>query len=375
MTVLYISPPARLGGGEISLLTLVSHLPRDRYRPLVVTCEDGELVGRMRGLGVEVEILRRGPGLILRLARLIRQRDVALVHVNTFDLRAALAARLTGVPLVGHLRVIFPFRWPDRLFVRLCDRTVAVSDAARDHFCREAPGLRERFTTIYNAVSLPDPPKVSDLRAELGLSSGTPLVGAVARIDPWKGLDVFVRAAGLIRAHSPDVRFVIAGRPGESPEEIAHEKNLRRLAHDLGLESDLFFLGFRPDGVEVIRQLDLLLVPSLILKAPGGPKSEGFGRVAAEALSVGTPVVAARAGGIPEVLGHGEAGVLVPPGDADALAGAALSLLRDEARRLTLARRGRRRFEECFTVERHVQQIVKVYEEVLKQRGTQNAER
>ena len=366
MTVLYISPPARLGGGEISLLTLVAHLPRDRFHPVVVTYEDGELVGRMRDLGVEVEVLRRDPALIPRLTRLIRQRQVHLVHVNTFDLRAALAARWAGAPAVGHLRVIFPFTWVDRLFVRLCDRVIAVSDAVRDHFCQEAPDLRERFTTVYNPVAWPEKrAQTPDLRTELGLPPGTPLVGAVARIDPWKGLDVFIRAAGRIRAGRPDARFVIAGRPGDSPEEIAHEAELRRLSRELGLESDLFFLGFRPDGTEVIRQLDLLLIPSLVLRTPGGLKSEGFGRVAAEALSVGTPVVAARAGGIPEVLDHGEAGVLVPPGDAEALAAAALDLLRDGAGRAALIQRGRKQFEERFTAERHVQQVTRIYEETL----------
>lgn len=365
-TILYVSPPARLGGGEISLLTLVERLPRNRFHPLIVTCEDGELVGRMRDLSVEVEVLRRDPALIPRLVRLLRGRGVSLAHANTFDLRAAIAARWAGVPLVGHLRVIFPFTCVDRLFARLCDRVIAVSDAARDLFCRKAPDLRGRFTTVYNPVALPEKgSKTSDLRAELGLSPDAPLVGAVARIDPWKGLDVFVRAAGRIRAGRPEARFVIAGRPGESPEEIAHERDLRRLSRDLGLESHLFFLGFRPDGTEVIRQLDLLLIPSLVLRTPGGVKSEGFGRVAAEALGVGTPVVAARAGGLPEILDHGRAGVLVPPGDAEALAAAALSLLRDGERRQALVRRGKARFEECFTVERHVQQIVQVYEEVL----------
>ncbi len=156
-TILYVSPPARLGGGEISLLTLVAGLPRDRYRPVIVTYEDGELVERLRAMGVDVEVLRRGPALIPRLARLIRRQEAGLVHVNLFDLRAALAARWAGVPLIGHLRVIFPFRWPDRLFVRLCDRTIAVSDAVRDHFCRDAPDLRARFRTAYNARPSSEP--------------------------------------------------------------------------------------------------------------------------------------------------------------------------------------------------------------------------
>lgn len=363
-TILYISPPARLGGGEISLLTLIARLPRDRYRPRVVTCEGGELVERLRAMDVGVDILRRGPALVPRLARLIRRHESALVHINMFDLRAALAARWAGVPLVGHLRVIFPFRWPDRLFVRLCDRVIAVSDAVRDHFCRDAPGLRTRFTTVYNAVAAPEGPPETDLRAELNLPAGTPLVGAVARIDPWKGLDVFVRAARRIHDERPGVRFVIAGRPGEAPEEVAHGQALRRLTHDLGLDAALCFLGYR-DGADVIRQLDLLLVPSLLLETPGGLKSEGFGRVAAEALAAGVPVVASQAGGIPEILGD-DAGILVPPGDPEALADAALALLRDDGRRETLARRGRERFNARFTVERHVQRITAVYESVTR---------
>ena len=368
--ILYVSPPARLGGGEISLLTLVEHLPRDKYCPMVATYGDGELVDRMREMGVQVAALRggRGAGLVLRLAALIRRWEISLVHVNMFDIRAGLAARWTCLPLIGHLRVIFPFGPTDRLFVRLCHRVVSVSDAVRDHFCDQAPDLRDRFITVFNPVDLSvNPGKRPDLRAELGLPEDAPLVGAVGRIDPWKGLDVFVRAAGLIRDNMPEARFIIAGRAGDTPEERAYEQDIRRLVVDLGLESRLSFLGFRPEGLEVVRQLDLLIVPSLILRTPGGIKSEGFGRVAAEALAVGTPVVATRAGGIPEVLGDGEAGVMVPPDNAEAIAASALRLLRDRERREGLIRRGIQRYEALFTPEGHVQRLITIYEAAMKE--------
>ena len=377
--ILFVSPGTDLGGGEFSLLTLISNLDRGRFEPVVLVYGKGRFLDRVESVGCPVLVRTyRGPfsqaAFILRLARLILRERVALVHVNTLDIRAGIAARLCGVPLVGHLRVIFPITWVDRLFVGLAARTITVSNAVLGYFCRTAGCHTSRCVTVYNAVDVGEGiDSARSLRSELGLRPETQLVGSVGRIDPWKGVDVFVRAASRIRTQHPDVRFIVAGSPGPRDEEIAYDRDLRKLAAELGLDNAITFLGFRDDALEVIAQLDVLSVPSIILKTSDGIHTEGFGRTAAEGLAVGTPVVASQVGGLPEIIQDRRTGITVPPGDDGALAAAVCSLLEDTALGSELTRAGRARFHDCFSVDSHLGAVQSLYDTILD--GKPNADR
>jgi len=368
--IVYVTHTSRIGGGEVSLLTLLKGLDRTRYDPIVVCYEKGVLIDRLRRMGIQTCLIQRCSSaldivLVFRLIHLIRTYRVALMHVNSLDIRAGLAGWISGVPVVGHLRVVFPFTWRDRLFVHLCRRVIAVSDAARQALCGGSGSLLRKFVTVYNTVDVSGG-RGGDVRGELNLSPDQKLVGSVARIDPCKGLEYFVEAVAQIRPRRPDIRAVVVGQPGDSVEEQEYHDALVETASRLGLDNIVHFLGFRKDVLDIIGSMDVLCVPSVLIHtAGGGIKTEGFGRVIVEAMALGIPVVATRVGGIPEVVVDKETGVLVSPEDPQALAEAMLDLLGDDRRREAMGTAGRKRFEACFSLEEHVRRIEEVYERAL----------
>ncbi len=168
-------------------------------------------------------------------------------------------------------------------------------------------------------------------------TNSPPVILSVAHQYPRKDTATLVRAMSLLRDHHPSPRLRIIGGGPELPL-------LRALVGTLKLEDRVTLEGAVPDN-EVVRQAyaqaDLFALPS---------RQEGFGIVFLEAMAAGLPVVAARAGGVPEVVVEGETGLLVPPGDVHALAGALSSLLRNPMQRTRLGAAGRRR-SELFTPE------------------------
>lgn len=361
-----------IGGGPMSLLTLVRNLDRTQYHPILVFLSDGPLPQLLSKEGFEVHILPRkhrltDPILILKLCRLFKQRRVSLVHVNSLDIRAGLAAFICNIPLIGHLRVIFPFTGVDRLFVRMAACVISVSDAVKNHFCKNHPSLCARFTTVPNSVNIPENLPPADIRKELHLLPNARIVGAVSRIDPWKGLHTFVEMAGKLKRH-PDLYFLLLGGVDQAdPDAVAYNAHLQTLVADLGLATRFFFLGFRSDALGIIREMDVLAVSSRVLQTSTGLKTEGFGRVIVEAMALGVPVVATRVGGIPEIIEPGISGLLIPPDDPGAMAQSVESILTNPILSQKLSDGGRRRFQAHYHIRTHIRQIQACYQRVLSQ--------
>src|SRR5712692_9791037 len=182
------------------------------------------------------------------------------------------------------------------------DRLLPVSFALREL-------LVERFgtdkvTCIQNAVDVDRIPLTTDLanlRKELGLDQHDFVIGTMGRLYPVKGLEVFLRAARIIKDHGRSAKFIIAG---DGPLR----GQLQALAEQCGLAHEVMFLGHRNDGNNILGLMDLFVLPSL---------SEGIPLVLLEALAMARPVVATAVGGIPEVVEHEISGLLVTPGKQD----------------------------------------------------------
>jgi len=143
--VLFVNPFAYMGGGEISLLTILSCLDRRQWKPYVICFANGAFVDEVRALGVEAFVFPRSGflsnfSIIFHLCSFIRKRSIKLVHVNCLDIRAAVASIVAGVPYIGHLRVIFPLSMRDRWFVKHSRLTITVSDAVQRTFCQTHSG-------------------------------------------------------------------------------------------------------------------------------------------------------------------------------------------------------------------------------------------
>jgi D-inositol-3-phosphate glycosyltransferase len=211
------------------------------------------------------------------------------------------------------------------------------------------------------------PMRTADARERLGRDQCQRIVLFVGRIEQIKGIDVLLRALGLLFQRHPEMRsdlclLVVGGAldPGDDASETEKILELRRLVHEHRLESNVSFVGSRgqEDLALYYAAADLCAVPSL---------TESFGLVALEAMACGTPVVGTRVGGLQTVIENGKSGLLVPAGDYQALADAMAEVLTDARLRMHLAHGARDRAEH-FTWRRVGDRIVDLYDRVLDER-------
>ena len=370
-TVVYPHATDVLAGGERSLVNLIRHLDPTRFRAQVVCDATDEFVASVTACDTPVERLRfpglRPPGpaavrTVRRLARLCKQAEAAILHANTprTNLYAALAGRMAKVPVVWHCRNLLEpgMRDTDRWFAWLPDRIICNSDAIAARFAGSR--WRDRVLTVMNGVDLTEyRPDLSGaaVRAELGWAS-RPIVAAISRLDPEKGHDVLLEAMRRLATRCPDARLVIAGRAAVDP--AGRHAALQRRIESLGLGAAVRLVGFRRDIPALLAAADVCVLPA---------EAEACGRVLLEAMAMAKPVVATASGGTPEIVQDGVTGILVPPGDAGAVAAALENLLRDPGRAGSMGAAGRDRAVAHFTIEAHAENTMRAYAELLAARG------
>jgi glycosyltransferase involved in cell wall biosynthesis len=231
------------------------------------------------------------------------------------------------------------------------DRVVCVSEAVLGVVRERERIPDERLVVIRNGVPEPKPAPPRDrARAELGLDERDLVVGMVANFDrAAKGVDLFLEAIPGIVARVPEARFLLVGR-GRNEEDV------RRKAVDLELGDRLLFAGFRRDIETAYAAMDLSVLTSL---------TEGLSITLLESMDHGLPVVVTDVGGNPEVVVHGETGILVPPGDAASFVEAVVGLLLDPEMRRRMGAAARRRVDAEFRIARTAERYAALYEEVL----------
>jgi glycosyltransferase involved in cell wall biosynthesis len=258
------------------------------------------------------------PIAIVRLVRLARRVRAGVIHSNSLHSWYGWAvAALLRRPHVWHAREIVVQsagalqleRW---LAHHFATEVIAISSAVAAQL---DPG------NLVVALDQPDPEafhpgRAGRFRAKAGVADDVPLIGSAGRIDTWKGVDVLLDAVPSLQAARPDLEVVIAGAPVQGKEAYAGQ-----LASRAGRMAGVHWVGARADVADLLADLDVFVLPSV--------QPEPFGLSLVEALASGVPAVATAHGGPVEVLdGLGpEAGRLVPPGNPDALATAAIELL------------------------------------------------
>jgi glycosyltransferase involved in cell wall biosynthesis len=352
------------------MLHLATRL-RPEFRSEAALIRDGWLETALRNRGVPVRHLRHRVGsfgklydltTLRDLLSLIQERQVAILHAHEFYMNTLglAASRLTGVPLVAtvHGRNYYADRLRRRLAYRLIGRfagkMVTVSQNLR-HFLVERTGIPpEHIRVVPNGVSVDEAPsrdKISEIRKALELDQQTLVVGTVGRLDPVKGHRYLIDAAVSVIQRCPRAVFLIAGR-GENQVE------LERQARQLGVASQIRFLGHREDVRELLEIYDVFTLPSL---------SEGMPLALLEAMAAGVPCVASRVGGIGEVIADEETGLLVRPRDSQALARSILWLLNDPTFAKQMGAAGRQFVARRYSVPCMVQAYQDIYEELTSQ--------
>jgi glycosyltransferase involved in cell wall biosynthesis len=336
-----------IGGSERHLLTLLPALRERGVDVSFIGLDDpaGVLEPFYAELAVPFERVSAprdlDPMLAWRLARTLRSLRPDLVHTHLVhaDVYGAVAP---GVRIVSTKHNPDPFRagsfrYVERVLTRCASRIIAISEAVR-RFSVEQVGLpAEKVEVVhYGLDALPEawaenPP----------LELGDPLLLAVCRLAPQKGLDTAVRALAAL----PDATLLVLG---DGPERTS----LEGLADSLGVRERLLLPGRVGDVAALYRRATVVVHPA---------RWEGFGLAMLEAMLAGKPVVAARAGSAPELVADGETGLLVPVDDATALADAVRTLLADPPRAEAMGRAGLERARTEFSVARMAEKTVEVY--------------
>ncbi len=359
MRVLYLNPFSQeISGPDESLRGLLAGLVPAGVEAHVVLPAPGPQVERYQALGATVHfaplaVLRRDLSVTAalypaRLARavaavraLARRVGAALIHTNMeVLLEGGLAARTLGLPHVLHYRGNTLDR-PKPVFDGLtavwtatADQVYCISRATAEVFARR--GRSAKVEVLYNPVDVQrfaTAARQVEVREALGAGPSHRLVGTVGRIHPRKDLETFLRAAALIAADHPDVRFVIVGA-AEGPIEQDYQRRLTSLTAELGLGSRVTFAGARRDMPAVMAALDLFVLSS---------RHEGFGRVVAEAMAAGRPMVVSDEGAPPELVEPDRYGLCARPGDAADFARRLRELLAAPAAAQAIAGRARER--------------------------------
>jgi glycosyltransferase involved in cell wall biosynthesis len=370
--VLYVANSSKIGGGNRSLIELISRLDPSRFAPLLVLPGPGPMVDWARDARIDhaivpgddwsgrIALFRRG----VRMTAIGAEARVSLIHTMapTCYRAAALAGRVLGVPRVCHLGYppergeIARSFWsgPEALVGCFDGQTMPLEAEMRaiNPLCRVldiSNGVdTKRFST--------DPARRAAGRARLSIGA-VPLVMIAGHLSAVKGYPVFLRAAAAIRQEHPHCHFAALG--GETISD-GYGADLRAEANALGLGGCMHFLGFRDDVPEVMAAADVIVLPSW---------SEGLPLAVLEAMACGKPVVATPVGGVARAVVDGVTGLLVPPGEPGRLAAAIGALLHDPAAAERMGTEGRRRVEERYSLDRFTRSVDALYAALLAAKG------
>jgi glycosyltransferase involved in cell wall biosynthesis len=248
------------------------------------------------------------------------------------------------------------------MFARFVDAFIFISrDVAKYYVTQKLD--RTKGIIIHNGVETSKFSNIHDtdlVRKEFDLKSDQTLVGLIGRIDWWKGHEYFIEAMAMASKHNSSLRGLIIGgleKNFGAYRNHRYLKNLKSLINSLNLNDKIIFTGFRDDVPRLISALDLVVHASA--------RPEPFGLVVIEAMAAAKPVLATAAGGVLDIIKNEENGLLVPCGDAKAMASAILQIISHPKRAKQMGMAARRCVTEKFTVQNQTMAMQKFYDEVL----------
>jgi len=333
------------------------HLRETRFAPSLGRRDVQSVVAGVRSIG-------GFSADFLALRRYIVQRGIRIVHSPERPRDAGYnvaLAKLSGARSVVHVHV----KWSNdysglaRWGVQRADAVFSISKYVTSTLLEM--GRPERsIHTVLNGI---DPsswdPNVdgNELRRELGIPSDALVLASVSRLFSWKGQRELIRALALVRAQLKTVQLLIVGADSLEAQGGSFSEELKALAHSLGVAEAVTFTGPRSDVPRVMAACDIFTMPSF---------EEPFGLVFLEAMAMKRPVVAIDNGGTPEVIEHGQTGLLSAPWDVPALAANILTLANDPQLRARFGENGRSRVLSHFSAQRMAHDVAAAYAEVLR---------
>jgi glycosyltransferase involved in cell wall biosynthesis len=365
----------KVGGAERNITQLMIGIDKDKFELYIACFLSGKLVESMKNKGFTIIKLNKAgiysiSGLrnLALLKKFMTEKKISLIitYHESSDFYGLVLSRICNIPIISTRRDMgfkteFHHRLAYMLVGRFFDAVIAVSNAVKKEVIKRRWFPEKKIFTIYNAINMIDYGKAHDgmtLKKKLGIHPESPVVGMVANIHKIKGYPYFLRAACIIHRYKRDVQFLMIGY-----DEVTSDftiATLKQYGKEIGISQNLHFLGGREDVADLISIFDVAVLASL---------SEGFSNVILEYMASSKPVVATRVGGNPEIVVHGETGLLVPPADSDALANAILSILEDKETASRFGVAGRRTVEERFSLDVMLRNYETLFEQVINSRG------
>ena len=367
-----------LGGAQQNTLFCVRHHDRERFEVALVAGRGGMLDGeaqRIPDASVRIVPYLGHPispwsdlQALFRLRAFFRSRRVDVVHTHSSKagILGRLAAFLAGVPVVVHTAHGWSFNPTqsagrrrtfvalERLAAGVSQRLITVSEQNRADGLALGIGQPAQYRLVRSGIEAGEFRRPAAnreaVREALGIAPNQILVGTLACLKPQKAPLDFVRAAAAAHARESRLRFVIAG-DGELRGEV------EGLIAELGLRGIVQTLGWRRDVGDLLHAMDEFLLTS---------RFEGLPRAVLQALAAGVPVIATAVDGIPEVIRHRDTGILVPPGDVEAMAQAVLDLASDSVLRKRCRVQGRKIVDREFDIRRMVRDLERIYIDLLE---------
>ena len=372
--VLHVIDTGGPGGAETVFLQTSTRLDPTRFCAAVVVGGMGWLAEQFHERGSHALIVPakgsfnvRYLTMLLRLARKHRS-DVIVAHLYGSAVYASLAGMLLGIPVIsvlhGHTDVAGAGRLSSlkaALVRRASRKVIFVSDRLEDHLKPQLHLADSQCIVIPNGVDTEVFRRHRDrsLRVELGLADDIALIGAIGNVRRPKAYDVLLGASHALVNRSQRFHLVIAG---DRANDLGRQ--LEQLSRDLGIEKHVTFLGLRPDVARILNNLDVFVLSS---------HTEGFSIACIEAMACGVPVVATRSGGPEEIL-EGEAGLLVPTGEPEALTLAIERVIASKDLAAALTAKAMQRVHERYSLttmlSRYEALLERVVQESRRGRGT-----
>jgi glycosyltransferase involved in cell wall biosynthesis len=371
ISLLYFTITRVRAGVEEHILTLLRGLDRNRFdvhlacRPVLLQELWRDVPGDVAILPILDDLHRWGRDAV-RFGRYLREHHIDIVHSHIFrsSMFASPVARLSGVPVIvetshgregwrrGPVKANYAV---DRLVNRFVDVTIAVSDANRRFLVFEKRLRPEKVVVIRNGCDLekfrPDHTAPPQLRRDLEIPAGAPVLVVIGRLEPQKGHRILLDALPAVRAAFPDAHLVCVGDGALRPE-------LDQQAAALGIAGAVHFVGAQSNIADWLALGDVCVLPSFY---------EGLPLVAIEALAAGRAMVATAVDGTSEVILDGHSGLTVEPGDSAGLAQAICRLLGDPTLRNQLGGQGRKWVVEAFDQRQQIDRTEELYEKAWQQ--------
>ena len=351
-----------IGGLQQVVLSLCRNINREKFHVSVLCLRAiGPLAPEIEKLGIKIIALPQRPGKtdyfsFLKVARIFRQENVQVIHTHNTQplLDGVMGALLSGVTRVVHTDHARQF--PDKnrymfmewLMSHFVYKMVGVSKQTQQNLHKYEKIPSRKLMSIENGIDIQRFQIEIDVtlkKKELALPDKGQVIGVISRLEKVKGITYLLQAMPQIIERIPDITLLIVGDGSEMKQLKTQSKQIR-------IQDHVVFAGSRHDIPEILQVLDLFLLPSL---------SEGLPLGLLEAMAAGCPVLASKVGGIPSVIENGKNGLLISPGDPEAIRKGILRLLFDEQQRNRFSDTAFQIIAERFSAEQMSRNYEKLY--------------